>query len=254
MILASVSCENLSDPGEIKFKNTVMFSLATGNSKQKIYIYNTYPVNYSFEDPPMFMNYNKFIVENAKIKIIDNNTVYNNFKLVQEDSLFLHKYYSNTGGLVIKPDHKYSIEIESNGQLIKSSVTTIGNFEILSVKEKESSSYNISWGKCQGAVFYDLDVINFYRDSVFVSNGKKEIANIRRERHYIINGDTLSSTNAISQEAEINSKTDSMYVTVGAYDLNTYKYFFEGIGKLNIENAYGYLGSSTVKSYKKYIK
>ena len=41
-----------------------------------------------------------------------------------------------------------------------------------------------------------------------------------------------------------------MLVEIGAYDAYTYNYLFEKIKKVNVENAYGYLGSSTIKSKK----
>ncbi len=247
------SCENLNDPGKIKFKNSVLFNLTTGNSKQKIYIYNTYPVNYSFEDPPPFINYDKFIAENAKIKIINENSEYSNFELVQEDTIFTKRYYTNASELIIRPNQKYSIEVESNGQVIRGSTITIGSFEILSVEKVAGSSYNISWDKCPGTMFYQLNIIYFFKDSI-IYGGTRILATLSRNDNYIITTDTLFNVNYLSKIVSIDSKSDSMYITVGAYDLNTYKYFFEGIDKLNIENAYGYIGSSTVKSVKVIFK
>jgi hypothetical protein len=254
----------LNDPGEIEFKNSILFNLRTGNMPQQLFVYNTYPLSYSFSDSPPFINPDEAFAGNAKITITDGKNIYNKFKLTYTDTITKNRCYTNADEIFIYPNKEYSIEVESNGQLINGKIITIGDFEISDIKkieggDKDRLYFDVSWYKCSGAKYYKLISNYFYMDSVITGSkdGKFvwDFVNIKRVNSFYIEIDTLTvSDNKISRTLSISLKSDSLIVYVEAYDFSSYNHYYKGIKKVGIENAYGYLGSSTIKSSKVIFK
>ncbi len=260
VVIIFQSCENLNDPGNIELNNSALLNLRTGNCQQQLFVYNSLPLSYQFNDPPPFTNTDEAFAENAKITISENDNNYDNFQIAYVDSNNRKRCYTNSEELIIDPYKEYSIKVESNGQIITGKIITIGDFEILNINQVESEdsnrfNFNVSWTKCPGARFYEVKTTYFYIDSVIISfkDGQPiwDLANLIRTNLQYVDPDTIvKSNNEYSLKTIISNNSDSMIVEVGAYDNHTYNYLFEKIKKVNIENAYGYLGSSTIKSKK----
>lgn len=254
------SCEVLNEPGEIEFNNSILFNLKTGNVPQQLFVYNTYPLSYSFSDSPPFINPDEAFTENAKITVTDGKNIYHKFQLSFTDTITKSRCYTNTEELFIYPNKEYSIQVESNGRLINGKIITIGDFEISGIKkvecgDKDRLYFDVTWDNCPGAKYYKLISNYFYMDFAIVGSIDGEFVwdfvNINRLNSFYLNVDTLTVVNnKISSEVSISPKSDSLIVYVEAYDLNSYNHYFKGIKKVGIENAYGYIGSSTVKSIK----
>jgi hypothetical protein len=191
------------------------------------------------------------LADDAKISIINGEEIFNDFKIEYADSTKRNKYYTNDGNLFIEPNTVYSIIIESNGQTINGNLKTIGDFEILSIdkndyEEEWQSIINIKWKHCENAVFYIIK-INYFYSYIFPED---TLEGLRGEYLEMFKPDILKS--AYSREINI-TKPDSLTAEVEAYDQNGYDYYIKKIKKVGIENAYGYLGSSTIRKWKLYF-
>ena len=250
------SCENLSNPGEAEFKNSVVFKLQTGTAKQQLYVYHTFPISFSLGDLMFSDNYSNPLAEDAKISIIYGNDVYNNFEIEYSDSTQGYKYYTNTNFLFIESNKNYSISVESNGQIIKGNVTTVGDFKILNINKLSSDDdftvFRVRWERCENARFYRQVTTYFFSDSLLYW-GTPPYKTTAMTYTYFFDIDTVSNINNLSNEFLIISQSDSMIVTIEAYDQNSYDYFIKKKKHVAVENAYGYLGSYTVKEKKIYL-
>ncbi len=263
ILLLLQSCKSLTDPGEIEYKNSILFNLRTGNSLQQIFVYNTYPLNHAFESPPPFFNKDEAFAANAAIIISDENNIYNDFQISYVDTISKSRCYSNKNEMFVYPNKVYSIKVSSNGQLISGNILTMGDFEITDVNETVSSddrviNYKVTWSKCLAARYYILNSIYYHKDSVIIGSSDGKLiwgfANIKSVNSKFMDADTLSGTNIISQQIALSSKSDSASIEVCAYDINSYNHIYKGIKKVGVENAYGYLGSSTIKTIKVKLK
>ena len=255
ILLIFNSCENLNDPGEREYQNSVFFNLRAGDVNQEIYVYNSYPIEHPVETA-MFFGYNQFLVGEANITIKKNNFLFSEFKLVTTDPPYNKKFYTNSEELFVYPDSVYSVTVEANGQTVSGSVKTIGNFEILGIEDLAftDTNYNrisVSWEKCRGAAFYQLEARSFFKNE---SRFNPEIENIYVPEFYTFFPEDADDNGKFLKKLSIRNKADSIHIFVGAFDENTYKFFIEGIDKVNIDNSYGYIGSSTIKTIKKYFR
>jgi hypothetical protein len=256
------SCENLNDPGKMEFGNSVLLNLKTGDTTQQFLIYNTLPLSFQFKDPPPFNSVDDAFAENASITISDGSSIYNQFEINYTDSFKTLRCYTNSKELFIEPEKEYAIKIESNGEIITGNILTISDFEILEIisinGEEGNKNLDVSWSRCKGAKYYIIKTICYLWDSVITSynNGEWvwELVNISQSNLQVIDPDTIINTdNNYSAEIRIPGRSDTVIVEIAGYDINTYNYYIRKIKKVGIENAYGYLGSSTIKRRKLYF-
>ncbi len=233
------SCENLSDPGEIDINKCVNVNLINRDANQQIKIYKTLPINFEFHSPTPWLNPDEAFETNAKVTISGENFVCNNFR-IDTNKLNLHRFYTNSEKIVIESNKEYIVQIASNNQLAEGKIKTIGDFNINEVKkinedDKGNANFRISWDKCDGARYYNFSVTYYFYDSVIVgrNNGNLvyEYRNISVSRSEYIGLDSLIEAGSYSREITAGSKIDSVYIEIGAYDINNYNYQFKRSGK-----------------------
>ncbi|MBL1215082.1 MAG: hypothetical protein HND52_17085 [Ignavibacteriae bacterium] len=254
-ILLFQACENLNEPGETEFKNSVILQLQNGNAKQQLYVYHTFPISFSLGDPLFLDGYSNPLANDAAISIIHGDTVYSDFIIEFRDSTKRHKYYTNASNLFIEPNSEYDIKVESNGELIEGHLKTIGDFEIIEVNLEENNAasfslVNIKWGKADQAKFYSVSVSYKYwfNDPRTGDSVKYSVSGYP----FLFDPDTANGENYFSKQLKIRSNADSLEIEINAYDQNSYNYFVEKIQRVGIENAYGYLGSNTSRKVNLY--
>lgn len=251
------SCENFNDPGDAEYKSSVFMILRSGSQAQEFYIFNTLPLSFVFKDAYPYINSNDVLDTNASITLSDGVMVYDKFELVYNDLQRKNRCYTNKEQITIYPERQYQIRVESNGQNIEGNIHTIGDFNIIDIKKTDTGEryqyYNVTWNKCNGARFYQVNVIEYaWLTTMKTQNGEYvyDSVYIANKHKYPFGLDGLPDVSMFSEIVPVFGKSDSAVIEVEAFDLSTYNYLYKDIRQVNIKNGYGLFGSSTVKSGK----
>jgi len=245
LTILNLSCENLSDPGEIEIKNSVFINLII-NGRQKFYIYNTVDFETTTRDDFLLYSFDKYFVDGAVISLSDSTSTYNDF-IIEKDSLNT-RYYTLTGNNNFKTDTKYTLSINSNGQNINGSTITPGDFNLISPVDNQivhptgnKFSIGIKWSKSNNAKGYLVNVsYPFYYEPLNYHD--------KYTAEEIIFDDTSYTY------SHFLIPTDSVSITVMAFDENYYNHVFEGKNSSGIKGAYGYFGSSVLQTRKVWVE
>lgn len=251
--LIFVSCENLNEPGELKYHNSLLFNLFVNKNEQQIYIYNTLKPD-DFGKTQLFSGsyFAEHIVERAKIKIYSDNQLYSNFEIkeiVLDDIGMTNKYYTNLNKMKLSPNTIYNLEIESNNEIIKGRTLTPGDFNILNYNSRNfivsdsQQQINIEWDKSNNSKFYKVNLYTAYTSSRINNNDTIVIK---------IGFDYIREFKIIYDEKrtydfQFDPVFDSVKVEVVAFDENYYDHITTDEENTGIENAYGYFGSAVIK-------
>lgn len=246
------ACENLNDPGEIEYHNSAFITLKTGSQKQQFFVYNSRPMKYDFGDSSQGAPYDVLedcFSNNAKIQISSDNIQYDKFQVERRDTQNYYKYYTNTTELLIQPNRKYAVRIESGNNVMTGEVVTVGSFQILDISRKDltSNGYYVRWSKADNARYYRVKVLSFYKEYLPPQVLKGVI-----EENYFLDPDTVKCNNIFEQVVKLQGGYDSVKIAIEACDINLYNYYYKKVKRSNINNAYGFFGSAAVMEERVY--
>lgn len=234
-------CEELNDIGEIDIHQSVFIDLSVNREQQEYYIYETLSINEPLGGYPFGSNDNSF-VDDADITLIDENgNSFRQFSLALRDSFYVtRKYITNTTPINIKENSKYKVVIKNGDEIISGEVNTLKKITGFSASLPDANDEELNgiavWDDVEDAKYYMLQATFFLSDSLI---GLKYISFLTK---------ILTKQDRYSQEFhQMNAKYwDSLRVRIIACDENIYKHFIEENDQVNISNAYGYIGSSSI--------
>jgi len=253
------SCDNLNKPGKIPIKNSFLYNLEVNAPKQEIFIYRTLDLSEPIENIPFEFSLkqdDKYFVENAQLFLTNSENNLSNFLVEKSEKGY--RFYTEGEFFIFKPETKYIIKVTANNQQFTGQTTTPGNFKILSPIDYDTLSYfegikvEANWTKSKNAKFYlaklfiaEIDTINS-DEGQFITVLDFSRA-IRTEA--IFNNDLSTNFNL-----PFRNRTDSIKIEILAFDENYYNHIFNGYQSSGLENAFGYFGSSILKSVVVYFK
>ncbi len=239
-----ISCEPLNSPGEPEYNYSILFNLIANKKNQEIFIYKVVT-----GDEQLSYKLEKYFVKNAQILIGNKNWNYKHFSLIRENTYFNQSkgfHYRNIDSLELLPNSNYNLEVNINGNIIKGTTTTPEDFEIISPKngsiltykgrKSQNKKIKIIWNKSGSAKGYIIKT--FYSYSIEFNDSLYNISSVNS----YITKDTTLSFNTLLQGKGI------LKLEVQAFDKNYYNHIIEKIPSVGIKGAYGYFGSSILKT------
>ncbi|MCF6270735.1 MAG: hypothetical protein L3J41_13555 [Melioribacteraceae bacterium] len=238
------SCTLNNEPGKAENESSVIFNLTANKSVQELHLYRTADLEEEREpatyDSLVFRmeSYAPFFIKDAYIQIESDSLNYHNFIVVKDEyGGFNNGFkYIDSDTISILPDTKYSLLIEYDGIKIRGETITPGNFTIISPKnnavikrtnDEKNVSFKIELSKSNNAKGYLITIVE---TDVAYDN----------------------STSYIAEDTTFYLKTHMSWgnyrLEVMAYDKNFHNYIIEEYYQSGLENAYGYFGSSVLKS------
>lgn len=238
------SCTLNNEPGKAENESSVLFNLVANKSDQKLYLYRTAKLG---EEASRYIDsldlkltsYSDFFIKNAEVKLEGNDLYYNDFVVVEDDDFsYFEKgfQYINNDLLEILPSTKYNLLINYDGINIKGETTTPGDFKIISPEnyaritesdDENNVSFNIRWNKSKNAKGYFIKIV--------------DKSSMHNNRYSFITADT-------TYNFKQSMHSGAYMLEILAYDENIDNYLIKGYNKSGLENAYGYFGSSVLKS------
>ncbi len=255
ILLFLFGCESLNSPGELEFEHSVLFHLIANKKSQDFYIYKSASTTDDISG-----ELGNYFVRDAEVSIKNISWNYNNF-VIQEAPYSPYDskgfIYTNIDSLKVVPNSEYRLEISINDLEIEGTTIIPGDFEITnpqnnSVLTREelntnSKKINIIWGKSNSAKGYIINVSYSYSYTYPVEYGDTTTYYGLDENSYI--------TNDTSFVFELDYRGfGSLSIQIQAYDENYHKHIIERIPRIGIEGAYGYFGSSVLKTVTVNIK
>ena len=250
------SCENLNDIGSIDTDYSVFINLTVNQDKQEFYVYRTLPLDSAIHGYPFGSN-DEFFVDNPYIAFIDEKgNTFDSFSLqIRQPIVTPHgnyyptdaKYIANIAEFDVKPNCEYRMIIEIDNSLVESTVKTLKKINTFKIEfgpeepfeDRTRTLYNLSWENVPQSKYYILKR-DHYRMLQSVWDSTHFVDSIEREDFIF-----ADQTN-YSKEFFLSFQYDSLRITLTAFDDNIYKHFFEKNDQVNVKNAYGYAGSSSV--------
>ncbi len=255
-IIFLTGCENLSDPGKLAEKNSLIFVLKSGMKKQKLYLYRNLNISEEIPNYP-FGNFDKFFRENANISISDGNNSFSDFVIKQDTSIFFtvanSKYYTNNKEVIFSPSTKYNITINSNGQTITAAAVTPGSFRIDNIINRDTllvdtdkyyEDVTINWTKSENAKYYTVETRIAKIDTSYL-DGELVIINFNFDFPANSSEPIINLTN---YQINVPTDADSIRIDVTAYDENSYNYYYLGRDEVGVANAHGVFGAAVLNS------
>lgn len=229
------ACENLNDPGEAKYKHSLLCNLKVGISNQKIFIYDILSLEeYAYGT---LKNFDKYFNPNAQVEIESNGTVYSDF-YVTADSENVRYYTSDS--LNVFPGQEYKVKIIFEGETITGVTQVPAEFDILHPFENQiisytNNSFNVTyrWEKSQFCSGYQIQVTY-----PFLFNGNPN-------PEYYFHSDQTVDTQYVF--TNILRPIDTVNTIISAFDKNYYEHVYIGNESAGLTHAYGYFGSSFQK-------
>ncbi len=227
------ACENLNDPGEPKYKHSVLFKLNSGISKQRFYVYNVVPLA-EYSDGYL-KQYDKYFDPSAQISIESNGVNVFDF-YVESDSQNIRYYTSDS--LNVLPGKEYHLSINVGNEVISGTTKVPEAFNIISPVENQIIQYtnnelivNYKWTKSINSYGYQIQINYAYM-----------FGGVLYENNFPF-GDNISDTLYVYKTYL--EPLDTVYSLISAYDKNYFDHIYKGQESAGIQGAYGYFGSST---------
>lgn len=232
-----VSCTLNNEPGKAENESSVIFNLVANKNIQKFYLYRTVDLEDNARGYHRGINYSEFFIKNAEVQLEGNDLYYNDFVVVEDDEFSHNKkgfQYRTNDSLAILPRTKYNLLINYDGIEINGRTTTPGDFEIWAPKDnaiikrtnaEENVAFDINWNKsnnAKGYIITRVDLDDLYSRSF-----------ITADTTYYYSGNMVPGNYRLE---------------ILAYDENIDNYLNKDYYKSGLENAYGYFGSSVLKS------
>ncbi|MGD8779630.1 MAG: hypothetical protein PVH88_11790 [Ignavibacteria bacterium] len=238
-------CENLNDTGQIEIHQSVFIDVSVNRDQQEYYVYNTLDISETLEGWP-FSAYDEAFADNAVITITGEDGIsYSDFCMNLRDSIFIkRKYITNTSKLNLKPDTKYKVSIEYNGETVTGEVKTLKEIPGFYTTVAQNDSDYV-----KGELFWDdLEDAEFYVSGKIYYDKKKTVSEL--DEYIWVMTEFLEKQANYQEKFSIRKpykNYDSVKVAIIACDENIYKHFYEDNGQVNVtDNAYGYIGSSII--------
>ncbi len=241
LILNLDGCSNPNEPGQPDYDYSLLFNLTVNQVNQKTYLLRTVSVN---EDVDLFFDIKKSFLKNAKISLSNSIINYDNFIIDSSKSDYFNQkelFYQNNTPLILLTSTDYYLKIKINNKLITGRTQTPGNFRIIkpnnNVTINKNKITNITWTKSTNAKGYiiKLEQINSYTYN--------DTIHYYSDIHSFITKDTsfvFSDWNLF--------RKGKVLIKVQAYDKNYYNHIIRKVPQVGIEGAYGYFGSSVLKT------
>lgn len=232
-----VSCSLNNEVGIAEDNSSVLFNIVSNGAKQKLYLYRTANVNETINRREISgEGYGKFAIKNANIILKNSNLSFPHFVL-EDDSTYYEKGYCyvNSTSLNILPNQEYLLEINFDDETIFGETTTPGDFKIIYpknnviIKAKDDEynvSFRVNWSKSNNAKGYIITITSM---------------KLYGSSYSFITGDTTFQIKRYMSWGKYK-------LEVLAYDKNFHKYIVEEYNQSGLENAYGYFGSSVLRS------
>lgn len=236
-------CENLNDTGEIDIHQSVFIDLSVNRKKQEFLIYETLSINDPVNEYP-FGSRDNYFIDDALITLIDESgSEFSDFILqLKEPSYTSRKYFTNNTSINIKPNSNYQVVVQVDDELVTGNVKTLERITGFSAELFETSADEplngiANWNNIKGASYYELITTYFFNNNDSLGG----LGSVSTHKEIL----TLKENYSEEFKSYTVWDWDSLKVSVIAYDENIYKHFFEHNHKVNIENAFGYIGSSS---------
>lgn len=250
IIVIVSSCENLNDIGSIDTDYSVFINLTVNQDKQEFYVYRTLPIDSAINGYPYGSN-DEFFIDKPYIAFTDEDgNVFDNFALEQRRAGYVNrKFTTNQSNFDVLENEIYTLRINVNDDIISSEVKTlskIDNFEIdigdlVEEGSDKSREVTIYWGNPSNSHYFIFDREYYYVDSVFYNDSLYLFEASPNRSDYI-----AADKDFYSRQYKVNKVIDSLYIKITAYDENHHKHFYRHNDQVNVKNAYGYVGSSSV--------
>lgn len=246
-LILFTTCENLNDIGSLDTKYSVFINLTVHQNKQEFYCYRTLPIEIAINGYPFGSN-DDFFVDNSYISFTDENeNIFDNFIMeMRPDGYINRKYITNNSEFYVIPEIEYTLQLQIDDVVIKSTVKTLPKIDIYKLEfgeEKNEGGLIItpivfSWENIDNAMYYIVERIHYYTYQFNDSTSLSSSNNIFDYFH------------ADQKDYEItyntSSESDSLKITLTAFDINLFQHFLQKNDQVNLTNAYGYIGSSSV--------
>ncbi|GBD91367.1 hypothetical protein BMS3Abin04_02094 [bacterium BMS3Abin04] len=254
-----LSCDDLNEPGKIPIKNSFLYNVEVNAPKQEIFVYRTLDLSESIKDIPFefsLKSYDKYFVENAEIVLSDQNENLSNFQI--DKSQYGYRFYTEGELFTFKPETKYSIKVTANGQQFTGQTTTPGDFNILYPIDHDTLSYyegikiESKWTNSKNAKFYLAKLFIAAIDTFNTDEG--QIITVLDFSRAIRTESIFNNNLSTNFNFSFRNRMDSIKIEILAFDGNYYNHIFNGYQSSGLENAFGYFGSSVLKSVVFYFK
>lgn len=236
------ACENLNDPGEPKYKHSILFNLSSGINKQKLYIYNISSL--SAASFGYLKEYDKYFDPNVAISIESNGSIISDF-YVESDSDNVRYYTSES--LNVLPGNEYHLSINVGNEVISGTTKVPEAFNIISPVENQIIQYtnnelivNYKWIKSINSYGYQIQITYAYM-----------FGGILYENNFPFSDNILDTLYVYKTYLE---PVDTVYSIISAYDKNYFEHIYRGQESAGIQGAYGYFGSSTQRRLKYVVR
>ena len=256
-LMFSYSSCNLNNEPLQKENYSVLINFISNSSHQKIYIYKTLMPNESVRKFIENNTINNWVCTNALIQISQNSTIFEDFSIaidtIKNRIKSIEKFYTNNSNLQITPNTKYYLKIETDNIIITGSTIVPGDFQLQSPLENQTFHYN-----------------NDFDSSVVIpikwtksSNVSGYIVNVDYYDEFNFNYDRVLSYTSSNKETKFNyiQNFGSSYNTKGrfrievlAFDKNYYSHVIKNLPSAGLNGAYGYFGSTVLKTVTIYIE
>jgi hypothetical protein len=252
-LILFTTCENLNDIGSLDTEYSVFINLTVNRDKQELFFYNTLAIDSAINGYPFGSN-DEFFVDNPYLSFTDEEgNTFDNFALEQRPVGSMNrKYITNMSPFQVLPETEYKVFIQMDNVNIESRVKSLPKFDELNIElgpdetdgETISIPMTLSWDNITHSKYYIMERKYYHTiqitDSTFYSGSSNRIDfTLADQENYLR---TFSLTSVIESQYVL----DSLYIKLTAYDNNLYKHFYEKNDQVNISNAFGYIGSSSV--------
>lgn len=253
LVLMVSGCENLNDPGPTEFNNSLQFNLVVNSGEeQSLFIYRTAQLSERTDRNQYLTDawaevYDKrfdyLFVQDAGIYLSGPNSDSVQFT-IKTDSVYRNKYVSPGN---FKPEvlKEYVLSVKANNQQFTGRTLTPGNFNILAPKEGQTYSgtghsydLNILWTSSPRAAGYIVKIVPLTKSSSKWDNT-------------ILYSDVRTDT-SFNYQYDLYYKPfiDSCKIEIYAFDKNYYAHVHGKDDCTGLSGAYGFFGSSVLKSIK----
>ena len=235
-------CNNPTSPEKPEYNYSLLFDLTVNKKHQKLYIFKTAGKNEyvktGFPDK-------KYLILNAVIELTNPNIYFNSFiidsSIVKNPYYYKEFFYKNENDINLKPLTNYILNIKINNKIISGITQPPGNFDIITPYQNivinRNTKTKIQWSKSINAYGYIINVSNNYS---VIWNDTTHFLN----EFFSV---TTKDTSYIFDSSYFHNKGKGE-IKIIAFDKNYYNHVIQKIPSAGIKGAYGYFGSSVMKS------
>ena len=235
-IIVVFSCDPLNEPVN-NIKYSMIGNLVVNANQQEMYIYNTIALNDLNWISGGSISSNKYLAKNAKIIVKNEENTSYSYMLNLDTNVY---YY--TSSFKPKPLNRYTLKISINGDELNGETISPGDFSIISplpnqhfTQVNDTIKIPTIWNASKNSFGYKVSVFSNYNVwNNYSGRYSREISFITQDTSFIY---------------EEKTRGRSIYrIEIMAFDKNFYEHIIQKIPSAGIKGAYGYFGSSVLKS------